>query len=62
MYPSEGAMAQAVKFSPQEDAARSAEMKSPVFLNGLKEELARTKDPKTISILKEEIAKFHNRK
>lgn len=62
LYPSERAMAQAVRFTPAEEDARTVEMKSPAFLNGLREELAKAKDPKIILTLKEEISKFNKRK
>lgn len=55
-------MAKAVMFTPEEEAARNADMKSPAFLKGLTDELAKTKNPTIIATLQEEIAKFKARK
>jgi hypothetical protein len=55
-------MAKAVVFTPREEAARNADMKSPAFLKGLTDELAKAKNPTVIATLKEEIAKFNKRK
>lgn len=55
-------MAKEVLFTPQEEAARNADMKSPAFLKGLTDELAKAKHPAVIATLQEEIAKFKARK